>query len=282
MRHMRYGPAMAAVLLSVLFAVGFTFGPARAAERERLVAFLGVTGFDVALDSIALSAADAPAMLGREESDFGSDWTRVAEEAFDETLMRDMALDILEEELDEELLAHAAEFYASPLGQRLVEAENASHMIEDTEAHQQDGTERIARMVAEGDPRLAVLRRLMRAIQETGNAVRATQEIQIRFLMAASDAGVLERRLDEAALRAFMKESETGMRIAMRKAALANAAETYSDFRDSEIRAYAEALEDQRMQEVYELMNAVQYEIMAARFEVLAVRMADLHPGTAL
>jgi len=33
------------------------------------------------------------------------------------------------------------------------------------------------------------------------------------------------------------------------------------------------------MQGVYVLMNAVQYEIMANRFEVLAVRMADLQPG---
>ena len=33
------------------------------------------------------------------------------------------------------------------------------------------------------------------------------------------------------------------------------------------------------MQEVYELLNAVQYEIMANRFEVLAAKMANLHPG---
>jgi len=38
------------------------------------------------------------------------------------------------------------------------------------------------------------------------------------------------------------------------------------------------ALEHPDMKLVYELLNAVQYEIMANRFEVLATRMADLHP----
>ena len=36
------------------------------------------------------------------------------------------------------------------------------------------------------------------------------------------------------------------------------------------------------MQRVYELMNAIQYEIMANRFEVLAARMAEMHPGQEL
>ena len=39
-------------------------GPARAAERDKLAAFLSVTGFDVALDSLRLSASSAPMMLG--------------------------------------------------------------------------------------------------------------------------------------------------------------------------------------------------------------------------
>lgn len=43
--------------------------------------------------------------------------------------------------------------------------------------------------------------------------------------------------------------------------------------------AYAEALEQPDMQKVYELLNAVQYEIMANRFEVLAARMSGLQPG---
>ena len=33
------------------------------------------------------------------------------------------------------------------------------------------------------------------------------------------------------------------------------------------------------MQRVYELLNAVQYEITANRFEALAYRMSDVEPG---
>ena len=46
---------------------------ARAADRDRIEAFLEVTGFDVALDSIASSASAAPQMLGLEAEQFGAD-----------------------------------------------------------------------------------------------------------------------------------------------------------------------------------------------------------------
>ena len=67
--------------------------------------------------------------------------------------------------------------------------------------------------------------------------------------------------------------------LAMQMSGLANAAYTYRDFSDADILTYAEALEHPDMAQLYELMNAVQYEIMADRFEVLAWRMAKLHPG---
>ncbi|MCR9115030.1 MAG: hypothetical protein NXH84_17250, partial [Rhodobacteraceae bacterium] len=115
-----------------------------------------------------------------------------------------------------------------------------------------------------------------------GTAVRAVQEIQVRFLMAASNAGVLDAVLDEGALRALLKEGEDELRLSLQRSALANAAYTYQDFSLAELEAYLAALEDPRMQKVYELMNAVQYEIMANRFEALALRMADMHPGQEL
>lgn len=68
------------------------------------------------------------------------------------------------------------------------------------------------------------------------------------------------------------------MRRALQRSALAGAAWTYRAFSDDDLRRYAEALEQPDMQLVYELLNAVQFEIMANRFEVLAARMADLHP----
>ncbi|MBY5988622.1 DUF2059 domain-containing protein [Roseovarius atlanticus] len=254
----------------------------RAADRDRLEAFLEVTGFGVALDSIALAAGDAPAMLGMQTGDFGSDWSRVSQQVFDTEKMQEMALDILSETLSDEHLSHAAEFYASPLGQRLVEAENASHMVEDDEAKQQEGRALVAEAVEQGDERVETLQNLNEAVDSDGNSVRAVQEIQVRFLMAASNAGILEQDLDEGALRAAMKAGEDEMRQAMRASALAGAAYTYQNFSNDELQAYLEALEHPDMQTVYQLMNAVQYEIMANRFEVLAARMAEMHPGQEL
>lgn len=255
---------------------------APAADRDKLKAFLQVTGFDVALDSIALSASDAPRMIGMKPSDFGADWARVSQEVFDTGLMRGMALDILGQTLSDDDLAHAAEFYASPLGQRLVEVENASHMIEDNERKLAEGEALVAEAVAAGSGRAALLRRLNSAVDSSGHGVRAVQEIMVRFLLAASHAGVLDQRLDEKSLRAVIARQADEMRMSMLTNGLANAAYTYQDFTDAELEAYAEALEEPTMQKVYELMNAVQFEIMANRFEVLAGRMADMHPAQEL
>lgn len=268
---------LAAVAIALLAAF-----QVRAADRERLEAFLEITGFDVALDSIALAAGDAPAMLGMQAGDFGSDWTRISEDVFDTDLMHDMALDILSQTLSDEHLTHAATFYASPLGQRLVKAENASHMVEDEEAKQQEGRALVAKGVADGDTRIETLQNLNEAVDSDGNSVRAVQEIQVRFLMAASNAGILEQELDEGTLRAAIKAGESEMRMSMKAAGLAAAAYTYQDISDEDLQAYLEALEHPDMQTVYQLMNAVQYEIMANRFEVLASRMAEIHPGQEL
>ncbi|WP_294621484.1 DUF2059 domain-containing protein [uncultured Roseovarius sp.] len=274
------GPLMTMVL-SVILVLVFA-APSKAADRDRLEAFLEVTGFGVALDSLALNAADAPQMLGMQASDFGSDWERVALDVFDTDEMRDVALDILSQTLSDEDLAHAAGFYASDLGQRLVEVENASHMIEDDSAKREDGEERVADMMRAGDDRLQVLKGLNAAVDQSGNAVRAIQEVQVRFLMAASHAGVLDRSIDEQSLRALLKEGEDELRIELKAGALAGAAYTYADISTEDLKAYREALEHPQMQRVYELMNAVQFEIMASRYERLAVRMADLHPGQEL
>lgn len=281
-------PLRAARQLSraVMFVVGFAAAlvtiaalPARAADRDRLQAYLDVTGFGVALDSIALAAADAPAMLGLSASDFGHEWERVAAEVFETERMRDMALDVLSETLDDEMLTHAAEFYASDLGQRLVAVENASHMREDDDAKRAEGLNLLAEMP---EARREVLRDMNAAVDSAGTGVRAVQEIQVRFLLAASYAGVLEYDLDEQALRALMAEGEAELRAQIEASALANAAVTYASLPTEDLRAYVEALEHPVMARVYELMNAVQYEIMANRFEVLAARMVELQPAQEL
>ncbi|WP_137700413.1 DUF2059 domain-containing protein [Marimonas lutisalis] len=269
-------------VLALLAVMVLTAGASMGADRDRLEAFLNVTGFDVALESIALSAADAPVMLGMSAEDFGIRWKQITEEVFDTGQMHDMAMDILDKTLSEDLLHHAVGFYASDLGQRLVEVENAAHMETDDEAKRAQGEEIVAGLLEAGSVRLEYLKRMNAAIDSAGNAVRAVQEIQLRFLLAASDAGVIDRRLDEDALRALLKENEAEMRLRMQRSALANSAYTYRGFSDEDVLAYAEALEDGKMQQVYDLMNAIQWEIMANRFEALALKMADLNPGEEL
>ncbi|UYV39119.1 DUF2059 domain-containing protein [Rhodobacteraceae bacterium D3-12] len=271
---------LAAVL--VMGMLGVLTQGAAAAERDRLKAFLQVTGFDVALESIALSAESAPLMLGMEASDFGFHWTRITKEVFDKTKMHAMALDLLEKTLSDDLLTHAADFYASPLGMRLVEVENASHLVEDEEAKRKAGDLLVEEMTRNNPHRLAEIKRMNAAIDSGGHGVRAVQEIQVRFIMAANEAGVLRLKIDEKGLRARLRENEADLRQSMEKSALSGAAYTYKDSSDAEITAYADALEDKRMVEVYDLMNAIQWEIMANRFEALAAKMVGLDQGEEL
>ncbi|WP_170577567.1 DUF2059 domain-containing protein [Ruegeria arenilitoris] len=269
----------ALTLFLLLLALAMAPVSSFAAGRDRIEAFLTTTGFDVALESIALSSASAPQMLGIDPDGFGSDWARLTEEVFDTEDMHETAVSILEQTLRDEALLHAVEFYASDLGQRLVEAENASHMLEDDEAKQQQGQEIVAELIKDGSHRVESLKRMNRAIDSSGTALRALQEIQLRFLLAASASGVIDLQLDADQLRLMMRQNETSMRQALQLSALAGAAYTYQNFSDADVNAYADALEQPLMQEVYELLNAVQYEIMAMKFEILATRMADLHPA---
>ncbi|WP_036760457.1 DUF2059 domain-containing protein [Leisingera daeponensis] len=266
-------------LAALCFAIAALPLAARAADRERVEAFLEVTGFDVALDSIALSASSAPEMLGFDTGAFGSQWTELSQDVFDTREMRGLAVEILENTLDDEALDHASAFYASDLGKRLVRAENASHLVEDDEVKQQAGNRIISGLVQEGSERVAMYQRMGSAIDAAGTGVRALQQIQFRFLMAAAAAGVIELELDADGLRALMKEQEGDLRLSLQASSLAASAYTYQEFTDAEVEAYVEALEEAPMQRVYELLNAVQYEITANRFEELAHRMAELTPG---
>ncbi|WP_371224351.1 DUF2059 domain-containing protein [Roseovarius sp. 2305UL8-3] len=267
-------------LLIALTTVSFlASAPGHAADRDRLEAFLEVTGFDVALDSIALSAEHAPDMLGLQTSDFGDNWRVMAEQVFDSDVMHEMALDILEQTLSDELLAHAAGFYASDLGQRLVEVENASHMVEDDDAKREEGEALLAEYGTGSGTRGELLAQLNEAVDSAGTGVRAIQELQVRFLMAASHAGVLENEIDEGTLRALLREGEDELRDSLKESSLASAAYTYRDVSDEDVMAYRDALRDPKMKQVYELMNAIQHEVMANRFEALADRMAGVQRG---
>lgn len=253
-----------------------------AADRAKIEEFLITTGFDVALDSIRLGAESAPNMLGLDADDFGAQWVHMTGKVFKTDIMHGLALDILEQTLTPDLLNHAADFYSSDLGLRLVAAENASHMEEDEGSKSEAGEAIIAALVRHGSPRVESLNRMNAAIGSTDSAVRAIQEIQVRFLLAAAGAGVIELTLEEPDLREMLSEQAATLRTTILASSLSGAAYTYQAFSDEEVEAYAVALENPLMRRVYELMNAVQFEITANRFEALAVEMAKLQPSTDL
>ncbi len=268
----------------LLFVIGLcSIAPrAEAADRAKLEAFLQITGFDVALESIKLSANSAPEMIGVTADAFGSEWKRLTDQVFKVDVMHGLALDILGETLDEDLLDHAAGFYASPLGARIVEVENASHLEEDDGLKREQGDALVAALERVGSERLDYFKRLNAAADSAGTAIRAIQEVQVRFLMAAAGAGVIEMQLDEADLRELLSTNEEEMRESLEASGLSGSAYTYQAFSDAEVLAYTEALEHEKMRKVYDLMNAVQYEIMANRFEALAAAMAKLQPSQEL
>ncbi|UAB90411.1 DUF2059 domain-containing protein [Ruegeria sp. SCSIO 43209] len=266
-------------LILPIFSLGVMASPSQAASQDQIEAFLTTTGFDVALESIAQASASAPQMLGIDPDGFGSDWARLTEEVFDTALMHETAVSILEQTLSEEALVHAVSFYASELGQRLVVAENAAHMDDDDEAKQLAGQEIVSKLIKEGSSRVESLKRMNRAVDASGTSLRALQEIQVRFLLAASASGIIDMQLSGDELRTMIQRNEGELRRSLQLSALAGAAYTYQDFSDEDVDAYVDALEQPLMQEVYELLNAIQYEIMAMRFEVLAARMAELRPA---
>ena len=266
------------ILAATVWATGFT-GPANAAERERVDAFLEVTGFGVALESIRLSADSAPEMLGIDADAFGSEWSRLVREVFDTDVMLQIGSDILTQTLSGDALEHAAGFYASDLGQRLVAAENASHMNDDSAAKSEDGSAILEGLQRVNPDRVALLQQLNAASDVEDSSIRAIQEVQIRFLMAAAGAGVIRLQMEEPDLREVLRSQEAEMRASIQQNALETSAYTYQAFSDDEVLAYAQALEHPKMQEVYALMNAVQYEIMANRFEAVAARLAGMQPS---
>lgn len=276
MRALRFISSWTLAFVTMSF---IAISPANAAERARVEEFLNVTGFDVALDSIRLSAETAPSLLGLDADDFGFQWTLIANEVFASKIMRELAVDILSETLSDELLDHAADFYASDLGARLVEVENSSHMTEDDELKSESGEAIIDGLIRIGSPRVEILKRMNAASDSSGTSVRAIQEVQVRFLMAAAAAGVIELQLDEPDLRELLRTNEPELRISLQTSALAGSAYTYQAFSDVEVEAYTQALEHPDMKTVYDLMNAVQFEVMADRYEALALRMTNLKPS---
>ena len=278
------GTSAWAGILSLVLAVAWTFAavtPVRAAEREVYRAFLETTGFDVAITSLQQDAMSGPGMSGQEADDFGSQYVALAEQVFDPELMLNRAIDMMAAVMPDELVVHGAAFYASELGQRLVEVENASHMT-DLEDRRAEGEAIVAELARANPERLEDFQAMMDAIGGVDASVRAILEVQIRYLLAAMAAGTVDFEFSEAELRAIMAEQAPMMKTEIARNSIIGAAYTYRDVSDEDIRAYRAALEAPLMQQVYEALNAIQYQVMAERYEVLAGKLAGLAPQTEL
>ena len=255
--------------------------PLCAAERTQIVEFMQVTGFDVSLESLRVSARDAPTMLGLDADDFGLSWTRLADRLFEPEALKRDALEILQQALHDDVLEHAAAFYGSELGQRLVVAENESHFL-DSADRREDGELLAAALMARSSPQPQYFLDMAENIGSVGASIKSYREVQVRFLMAASAAGLIEQRFDELDLRAMLAQQDEEARAVIERGLVMSNAYTYRDFTDVEMQAYRDALATEMMIEVYALMNAIHFTIMADRYEKMAVEMVKLTPSQEL
>ncbi|MBT9383267.1 hypothetical protein KM176_05295 [Pseudooceanicola sp. CBS1P-1] len=270
------------ILLSSLILLAAYALPGKAATDEQVNDFLKVTGFDVALESIQLSAEAGPQMLNLQQSDFATTWKVLTDDIFAPATLKSMGEKMIQAKISDEELAFASDFYSGDLGKRLVEAENASHMDtdQDRSAKSQDV---LAKLIDDGKTdRVALLDRLNAAVDAADDSEISMADVQFRFLTAARDAGIIDFQVDDQTLHDSLKENAKANKDQNRMNALINSAYTYRDFTDAELETYAKALEDPKMQAVYKLMNDVQYEVMAERFEAAAAKLKGVEPSTDL
>jgi len=158
-----------------------------------------------------------------------------------------------------------------------VTAENESHGLE-FEDREAEGARLAQVLSARGSPQPEYFLDMAESIGYVGATIKAYREVQVRFLMAASLAGLIDQRFDEVDLRAMLAQQDDEVRRAMTENLIVANAFTYRDFTDSEIEIYRDALAMPQMMEVYELMNAIHFTIMADRFERMALEMVNLTP----
>ncbi len=255
--------------------------PLLAAERAKLRAFLEITGFDKAIEGLQESAVAGPGLAGNAPDAFGSEWVRLAREIFDKQAMVEQALDMMEAVMPDDLVNHGAAFYASDLGQRLVAAENAAILTPDEEKYAL-GELLVMRMLQSDPQRIELFRKMSDAIGGVEQSVRSVIELQVRYLMAAMVAGSGDIDMSEADLRGLLESQAEEIARNVEAYTILGAAYTYRDFSNADLAAYVQALEHPKMRRVYELLNAIQFEVMAARYERLAAALAELAPQTEL
>ena len=250
---------------------------AGAADRGKVAAFVEVTGYGVVIESLQQGAMAGPGMVGDAPATFGKQYSKLAETVFDPTEMRGRALDILTAVMPDALVDAGADFYASDLGQRLVEVENAAHMTAGKEKFAA-GQDLVSSMMTANPTRLDLFTAMDDAIGSADTGQKAIVEIQLRFLLAATAAGVLPEGPSESELRALLtaqaKENESESALY----GLISNAYTYRDISDADLKAYVDALRTPQMHQVYEILNATQYQVMIERYELLGARLGELAP----
>lgn len=250
---------------------------AAAADRGKIAAFVEVTGYGVVIESLQQGAMAGPGMVGDAPATFGRQYSKLAEKVFDPDSMRGRALDILVAVMPEELVDAGADFYASDLGQRLVEVENAAHMTPGKDKFAA-GQDLVQDMMTSNPTRLDLFSAMDEAIGSADTGQKAIIEIQLRFLMAAMAAGALPEGPSESELRGLLtaqaKENESQSALY----GLISNAYTYRDIPDADLQAYVDALRTPEMQQVYEILNATQYQVMIERYELLGARLGELAP----
>ncbi|MEC7761644.1 MAG: hypothetical protein VX874_07015 [Pseudomonadota bacterium] len=250
-----------------------------AADRETSREFLEVTGFDVAITSMQEGAMNGPGIAGADPDAFGSEWVRLSRQVFEPDAMIEDTLDMMEAIMPQELVDHGMAFYGSDLGQRLVAAENAAHVVSD-ERQMAEGEMIVTHLADDNPERIEEYRKMTTAIGGVEQSTRAIIEIQLRYTMAAMAAGASDFQYSEAELREMLSRQTDQLEAAISTSGVFGSAYVYQDFTDDEVVAYREALEDPQMQQVYEILNGIQYEIMGDRYEELAARLAELTPQT--
>ena len=154
---------------------------------------------------------------------------------FSSDIMRELAADILSETLTEDLLDHASNFYASDLGALLVEVKNKSQTTDDDDLKSESGDAIVNGLIRIGSTLIEVLKRINAASDSSGSSLRVIQEVQVRFLVAAAVAGVIELQLEELDLRESLATKESELRLLMQASALAGSAYTDQAFSGAEV-----------------------------------------------
>lgn len=264
-------------LLGAVIGVWVVTGGALAADRAAAARFVEVSGFDKALASIPPAVMEGGAAFGGGEDAFTQQWKRAVKDVFDLEGIEAQALDMMEAILPDDSLALATDFYASPLGLRLVAVENETYSL--AVSDRAAAGQRLLEEAEKDDPeRVALIRAFVDSAQDLDHAVQVTFEIQLRYLLTAMASGAIEPGPSEEELRMILEAQAPQLKQAYADYMLRASMFTYREISNEDMRAYTEALDGAALTEVYEVLNGIYAEILAQRFEALAVHLGAIEP----